>query len=64
MQGRNRGKQSTRKEACLHEFLGTSTMSPKTRMYTKERSSEHVSVKYAATYLYINDVYVVRPNLP
>ena len=22
------------------------------------------NVKYAATYLYMNDVYVVRPNLP
>ena len=25
---------------------------------------EHAHVKYAATYLYINDVYVVRPKLP
>ena len=27
-------------------------------------SSEATRVKYAATYLYINDVYVVRPKLP
>ena len=31
--------QSTRKEACLHEFLGTITMSPKTCISTKARGS-------------------------
>ena len=39
MQGRNGGRQSIRKEACLHEFLGTITMSPKTRISTTARGS-------------------------
>ena len=35
------GKALERKRV-LHEFLGTNTMSPKTRICTKDRSSEHV----------------------
>ena len=37
-----KGKSRHLKEAQLHEFLGTNTMSPKTRISTKSERRKHV----------------------